>query len=254
MRAHMAAMARTVRAATAIITPSEHAAADVVRVLGIERGRVHVTPEAADESMAPPDDPSAVRAVLDALGIRGRYVFNVGGLDVRKGIPLLIEAFALVRESVAEPITLVIAGAAHTGNPHVYPPIAPHVERLGLVDHVVLTGRVDEVQKLVLHQGAALYVTPSSYEGFGLTTLEAMACGVSVVAADRTSLPEVVADAGLLVDLDARSLADAMVKVLTNPALAADLSARGIARASHFSWRETARLTADVYRIVASAT
>lgn len=253
MRAHLAVVGRTTRAARAVLTPSEHAAADVVRHLGIDTGRVHVTPEAADEAMAPPDDPARLAAALDRLGVRGRYVFNIGGLDVRKGIPLLLEAFAAVRQTIDEPVTLVIAGAAHTGNPHVYPPIEPVIDRLGIGDHVLLPGRVDEAEKLALYQGAALYVTPSSYEGFGLTALEAMACGVPVVAADRTSLPEVIGDAGLLVDLDARALADAMVAVLTDQELAADLTARGLARARRFSWRETARLTADVYRSVVSS-
>jgi len=254
MRAHLAVVGRTTRVARAVITPSEHAATDVVDLLGVDPGRVHVTPEAADEAMAPPDDPAALAAALDRLGVRGRYVFNIGGLDVRKGIPLLLEAFAGVVEASDEPITLVIAGAAHTGNPHVYPPMEPHVERLGLAGQVLFPGRVSEAEKLALYQGAALYATPSSYEGFGLTVLEAMACGVPVVAADRTSLPEVVGDAGLLVDLDARLLANAMLSVLTDSAFAADLCARGLARAETFSWRETARLTADVYRSVASAT
>jgi len=131
---------------------------------------------------------------------------------------------------------------------HVYPPIKPIIERLGIADQVVLPGRVSEAEKLALYQGAAVYVTPSSYEGFGLTALEAMACGVPVIASNRTSLPEVISDAGLLVELDSRSLADAMIEVLADPKIAADLRVRGLARAASFSWRETARLTADVYR------
>ena len=248
MRAHLAVISRTVRRAAAVITPSRHAASDVVRVLGVDPKRVHVTPEAVDESMVPAMDIQALRPTLERLGVEGRYVFNIGGLDVRKGIPLLLEAFARVRREVDEPIQLVIAGAAHTGNPHVYPPIEPLIERLGLSHRVRLTGRVTGEEKLALYQGASAYVTPSSYEGFGLTALEAMACGVPVIAADRTSLPEVVGDAGLLVDLDAGAIADAMRRVLMDQGLATELRRRGSARAAMFSWRETARLTAEVYR------
>lgn len=252
MQAHLAVIRRTVRRAAAVITPSEHAASDVVRVLGIDPNRVHVTPEAVDEGMTPSSNPAALTETLERLGIHGRYVFNIGGLDVRKGIPLLLEAFAEVRQSMEGPLQLVIAGAAHTGNPHVYPPVEPHIERLGIGEHVLLPGRISEAEKLALYQGAALYVTPSSYEGFGLTALEAMACGVPVIAADRTSLPEVVGDAGLLVELDPRALAVAMTSVLTSPALAAELSARGPARSGQFSWRETARRTVEVYRSITS--
>ena len=248
MRAHLAVISRTVRRAAAVITPSQHAADDVVRVLGVDSKRVHVTPEAVDESMVPAADVHASTVTLERLGVEGRYVFNIGGLDVRKGIPLLLEAFTQVRRELDEPIQLVIAGAAHTGNPHVYPPIEPLIERLGLSQSVRLPGRVTEQEKLALYQGAAVYVTPSSYEGFGLTALEAMACGVPVVAADRTSLPEVVGDAGMLVDLDAGAIADAIRRVLIDEGLATELRGRGFARAASFSWRETARLTADVYR------
>ena len=251
MRAHLAVATRTVRRAAAVITPSRHAATDVVRWLGVDPARVHVTPEAVDEAMGPAQDVDALTPALRRLRITGRYVFNIGGLDVRKGIPLLLEAFAKVRTSSVEPLQLVVAGAAHTGNPHVYPPIEPIIERMGLMGHVILPGRVSEEEKLALYQGAAAYATPSCYEGFGLTPLEAMACGVPVVAADRTSLPEVVGDAGLLVDLHVDAWAAALTSVVTDPLLAADLRRRGLARAATFSWRETAGLTADVYRSVA---
>ena len=252
MRAHLTVIRRTVRRSSAVVTPSRHAAGDAIRVLGIDPARVHVTPGAVDEAMTPADDPRDLAPTLARLGIRGRYVFNIGGLDVRKGIPSLLEAFASVRAALDEPLQLVIAGAAHTGNVQVYPPIEPHIVRLGLGDHVVLPGRVTEAEKLALYQGAALYVTPSSYEGFGLTALEAMACGVPVIAANRTSLPEVVGDAGILVDLDLGALAAAMTSVLTRRDLGAELRRRGLARSAQFSWRETARVTADVYRMVAA--
>lgn len=247
MRAHLALMTRTALRARVILTPSRAAAADIERELGIQAERIRVTPEAADPSFRPGVDPEEINGVRQRYGIGERYVFNVGGLDVRKNLAVLIEAFAeIVRES-DDPVDLVIAGAAHSENPLVFPPLEPVVRRLGLTNRVRLVGRVSEAEKLALYRGAALYVTPSLYEGFGLTALEAMACGIPTVAARRTSLPEVVGDGGLLVEPTVEALADAMRSVLGDPALAQDLAGRGVARAARFSWDETARLTRAAY-------
>ena len=156
-------------------------------------------------------------------GIAGRYLFNVGGLDARKNLPALVEAFARALPHLNEPAQLVIAGAPHTANPIVYPPLAPVIARCGVERQVVLTGFVSPADKLALYQGADLYVTPSLHEGFGLTVLEAMACGVPVVAANRTSLPEVVGDAGLLVEPAPEPLAAAIVGLMNDPARRAEL-------------------------------
>lgn len=254
MRTHLALMQRTVRAAHAVIAPSQAAAADIATVLGIPRGRIHVTPEAADRACRPAGDLSAVRARVARLGVRERYIFNIGGVDVRKNLPLLIAAFAQLRAVHSEPIQLVIAGAPHSDNPAVFPPLRPLIERLELTNDVLLTGRVSESDKLALYQGADLYVTPSYYEGFGLTALEAMACGVPTIAANRTSFPEVVGDGGLLVELDADAIAASMRLVLENEEVARDLRRRGLARAAEFSWDRTARQTIEVYRTVLEQT
>ncbi len=247
MRMHLALMARTVRRAAMIVTPSAAAAADITRVLGIPAAKIRVTPEAADPSFQPGGDPAEIQAVLARHGVGARYVFNVGGLDVRKNLAVLIESFANVVRQSPRPVDLVIAGAAHSDNPRVYPPLQPTIERLGLTDRVHLVGRVSEVEKLALYRGAALYVTPSLYEGFGLTALEAMACGVPTIATRCTSLPEVVESGGLLVEPRIEPLASAMSSVLDDTALAADLRGRGLARAAAFSWEETARLTRAAY-------
>jgi glycosyltransferase involved in cell wall biosynthesis len=250
MRVHLALMRRTVRAAEAVLAPSHAAADDIATVLGLPRERIRVTPEAADPACRPVDDLEAAKARVVTFGVRGRYVFNIGGVDVRKNVPMLIEAFARLTRDLAEPVQLVIAGAAHSANTAVFPPLKPVVERFGLQDRVVLTGRVSEADKLALYQAADLYVTPSAYEGFGLTALEAMACGVPTIAANRTSFPEVVGKGGLLVELDAEAIAAAMRRVLEQPELARDLRQRGLERAAEFSWAKTSRLTLDVYREV----
>lgn len=248
MQLHLAAMRRTVRRACLVIAPSHAAAADISGELGIEPERIRVTHEAAGEHFRPAADPAAARERVARFGITGRYIFNVGGLDVRKNVPVLLEAFARLRPRLSERVQLVIAGAPHSDNPAVFPPLEPVVRRLGVEDDVVFTGRVSEADKVALYQAADLYVTPSSYEGFGLTALEAMACGIPTIAANRTSFPEVVGDGGLLVEPDPGAIASLMEQVLTNPERAADLRARGLARAAEFSWERTARQTLEVYR------
>ncbi|HRA47639.1 MAG TPA: glycosyltransferase, partial [Thermomicrobiales bacterium] len=105
-------------------------------------------------------------------------------------------------------------------------------------------------EKLVLLQCAAANVSPSMYEGFGLSVLESMACGVPVIAANRTSLPEVVGDAGLLVEPDRVALSAAIYRLLTDADLHADLASRALARAQTFSWQRCAAETLAVYRSV----
>jgi glycosyltransferase involved in cell wall biosynthesis len=248
-RTRLAIVARTVRQARLVLTPSHHAAAEIERVLAIPAARIRVTPEAAGAEYRPAPDPRspAIAEVRQRFGITGRYVFNVGGHDVRKNLPALIAAFARMQPHLTEPVQLVIAGAPHTNNLLVYPPMPPVIASHGLADQVVLAGFVSPLEKLALYQGADLYVTPSLDEGFGLTVLEAMACGVPVIAANRTSLPEVVGEAGVLVEPEPASLAAAMLALLDDPIQRAAWRRRGLARAATFRWDETARLTLAAY-------
>jgi glycosyltransferase involved in cell wall biosynthesis len=245
---------RAIRRAAAIITVSHHAAEDIAAVLGIPRDRIWVTYEAADGRYVPITARDTISALLERMGIRGPYIFNIGGVDVRKNLPVLIRAFHQILPEIPESIQLVIGGAPHSDNPTVFPPLAPLIHELGLDARVVLTGRVSEEDKLGLMQGATVYVTPSLYEGFGLSVLEAMACGIPAVAANRTSFPEIVGDAGLLTEPRVQEVADAMRTVLTNEALRVDLAHRGVERARQFHWRRTAEETVEIYRHVLSPT
>ncbi len=248
MRTRLAIVRRTVQKAKLVLTPSQAAANDVRDVLGISEEKLRVTPEAAEKRYAPAADLGTVKRNVETLGVGGPYIFNVGGLDVRKNLKVLIEAFAEVRPRLQEQTKLVIAGTAHSNNQTVFPPLEPVINKLGLQDSVKLLGRVSEEDKLSLYQAADLYVTPSLYEGFGLTALEAMACGIPTVAANRTSLPEVVGNGGLLVEPTVSSVSQAIIDVLSNENLARLLQTKGLLRASQFTWRQTTELTIDAYR------
>jgi glycosyltransferase involved in cell wall biosynthesis len=120
-------------------------------------------------------------------------------------------------------------------------------------DAVVLLGPVSEERLHLLYRAAAAFVYPSLYEGFGLPILEAMAAGTPVIAARAASIPEVLGDAGLLLDpLDARAWAEAIVSVMNDERMRERMRAAGRARAATFTWERTARETLAVYRRVLS--
>lgn len=250
MQVYLALMARTARHARHIIVPSRSAADDVQRVLGVALERITVIAEAASPDLVPDWTGTAERQARERFGVQGPYVFNIGGFDKRKNLPLLVEAFGAAVPSLPEGATLVIAGASHSSNPRVFPPLEPVVRKLGLGSKVLLTGRISDDDRRLLYQGAVACVTPSLHEGFGLTPLEAMACGTPAIVANRTSLPEVVGDAGVIVEPEADALAAAIIRIMTDGEFRANRSRLGVERAALFSWERAAVQTADVYRTV----
>ena len=257
VRLRLALARHWLRRASRIIAPSQATVRDIVMILGLPRHRIAIIPLAATPGYGPAiseSDLLAVERVRQRYGIPGRYVFNIGGFDARKNLPILVEAFAHTVATTDSnkcgegPVTLVIGGAPHSGNERVFPDLEPIIRRLGLERRVILTGKVLAEDVLPLHQGATVYCTPSSYEGFGLTPLDAMACGVPVIAANRTSLPEVVGAAGLLVEPTPDPVAAALTHVLTDDLLARRLRKRSLDRAAEFSWDLTAEATLRAYQ------
>ena len=249
MRVYLELMRRTVRRARVVLTPSVAASGEITRVLGVPNDRLRVTPLAVDPDLCPAEDVDQVRRQLaDQLGVRGRYFLHIAGFDRRKNVPLLVRAFARALPQLADDVVLVLAGTPHTDNPTVFPPVEPVIEAEGVGDRVILTGRISSDQRRWLYQGAYGYVTPSVYEGFGLTPLEAMSSGVPVIAAKRTSLPEVIGDAGMLVEPELGEVANALVRLATDKPVRDELARLGLERSRAFTWERTARLTVDAYR------
>ena len=247
MRTYLALMAKTSTRAKLIIAPSQAAKIDISRVMGIGQDRIVAIPEAADPTLRPDHSGEAKRIVSEKWGLTGPYLFNIGGFDRRKNLPLTIEAFAAAIPNLPDDAKLVIAGAPHSDNERIFPPLHPIIDRLGLGDGVVLTGRVSDDERRALYQAATGYITASEYEGFGLTPLEAMACGVPAIVANRTSLPEVVGDAGLIGEPSVAALAAAMISLLTDDHLHAELARKSLERAATFTWESAAQQTAEVY-------
>jgi len=237
------------RHADLVVTVSEHAKADIIELLGIPADRVRVTREAPAPGYRPVQDPARLREVRERYGLPGRYVLNVGGLDQRKNIASLIGAFAAVYHQLGElDLKLLIVGEPRLlGTSPLFPDWRPLAVSFGVAGQIVCT-TVGEKDLPALYSGAACFAFTSLYEGFGLTPLEAMACGAPVVCSDRTSLPEIVGSAGVLADPeDLDRFGAALHRVLTHPAVADDLRRRGLARAHQFTWDEVAVETSRLY-------
>ena len=252
-RMYSSLVAFSVRRADAIITVSDYSKRDIMRTLQIPEDRIHVIGNAVDSSYRPIADGRMVEAVRERYGIGPKYILYFGGFDVRKNVDRLLEAYAALPRSTRDEYPLVIAGRLlFMGHP-LYPDPRPRIRELGLEEHVVVTGQIREQDKAPLYSAATLYVFPSLYEGFGMTVLEAMACGATVITSNLSALPEVTDDAACLVDpYDTEAITQAMGELLENETLRSELRERALARAQHFSWKRVAQQTLEVYNKLAA--
>ena len=233
--------------ADAIIAVSEATRRDVIERLRIPDARVHVVAEAADPAFGAEITAADRAAARARLGVPGRYVIYVGQFDPRKNMDALFAAFARAAAR-DDALRLVIVGTLGK----LAPLMRAALERSRLDPaKVVITGSVDDRMLAALYAGAECLLHPAYFEGFGLTALEALACGTPVVAYRAGAVAEVVADAGLLVEPGPDTLGDALVRFLEDPALAVSLRARAPDRAAAFSWDRAAAETIAVYRTLA---
>jgi glycosyltransferase involved in cell wall biosynthesis len=238
---------RTAHSAARILVPSEHTRRDICETYRVEPSLVEVTPLAAPGHFAPVEDEGALRRVRERYRLEGDYVLAVGSIQPRKNLAQLIAAYADLRRArpQANLPKLALVGKLAW----LYDETLRAIEECGLGDLTVLTGYVSEADLPALYTGALCFVYPSYFEGFGLPPLEAMQCGTPVIVGNRTSLPEVVGRAGLLVDpFDKEALVEALARVMDDGNLRARLRIKGLERAKHFSWHETARLTLQAYK------
>jgi glycosyltransferase involved in cell wall biosynthesis len=243
-RAYYAATGESVRRAERVIAVSQRTASDAVRLLGVEPSRMRVVHEAAAPTFSP-RPAASLAAVARRLGFdAGRpYILFVGTLEPRKNVPLLLEAFALLRSELDAQL-LLVGSRGWLDEPIT----AAHV-RSGVGDAARFLGALDEDDLAVLYSHAGVLALPSVYEGFGLPVLEAMACGAPVVCSNAGPLPEVAGDAALLLEPeDARVWAGTLLDVLTSPERTAELRRRGFVRSRAFSWEHAAQATRAVYR------
>jgi glycosyltransferase involved in cell wall biosynthesis len=237
-----------VRHADAILVDSNATRDDLNALLGVPPERVTVAHLAASEAFRPLPK-ARVREVLARHDLEPGYLLFVGVWEPRKNLPGLFEALSILRDRGYRRSLVVV------GRPGwLYQDIFDAVDALDLGATVRFLENLAFDELIAVYNGAVALVLPSFYEGFGFPALEAMQCGVPTIVADRASLPEVVSDAGLLIDPeDPVSIADACERVLVHAELRAALREAGLARARTFTWRKTAEITREVYQSVLSS-
>ncbi len=231
------------------ICMSEATRDDLCSYTGIDPRRTSVIyPAAAPELFYPVSDTEHQAAVRAKYGIAERpYLLSLNTLEPRKNMDHAIRAFVrLIEQERLPDLCLVLVGA--TG--WKYEKIFAAINAAGaLRERIILAGYVADEDLASLYSGCYGFVYPSFYEGFGLPPLEAMQCGVPVITSNTSSLPEVVGDAGIMLDpTDEDGLAHAMLELYRNPTLRETMRAKSLTRAKEFSWERCTRETLAAYR------
>jgi len=235
-----------VRRADHILADSHATKSDLSTLLKVPADKVTVVHLAANPACRPLSE-REVRSIAARYDLELGYLLFVGTLEPRKNLPGLLQAYRLLLNEGAVAVPLVVVGSKGW----LYDQVFEHVEVLHLTERVRFLHDVPDADLVGLYNGASVLAMVSFYEGFGLPALEAMACGTPVVVADRASLPEVVGEAGLLVNPDdPENIAQALGRVLGDDALRAQMRQLGLAQAARFTWEEAARKTLGVYRMV----
>ena len=232
------------RRAQRVIAISEYTKTEITHWLGVPPERIEVVYCGVEERFHPlaTEEVSAFRR---EKGLPQQFLLHVGTLEPRKNLSLLLKAHARLRALEPDLPPLILAGARGW----MWESLFSQVEELGLKGSVHFSGYVPREELPLWYNAATCFVYPSLYEGFGLPPLEAMACGTPVICSSAASLPEVVGDAGLLLDpLDEGAWAHELARVLSLPDRQRELAERGLDRARRFNWRRTAEETARVYR------
>jgi glycosyltransferase involved in cell wall biosynthesis len=245
-RAQMGAAARR---SNRILTVSEASKRDILEFFAVDPDKITVIHNAIDERFAGSPPEQDVQRVAERYQLHDKFVLYVGNVKPHKNLERLLDAFHLLHQTPGlEQVKLVVIGDEISR----YAALRRAVHRYNLHKFVRFLGFLPDETLAIVYRLAGVFVFPSLYEGFGLPPLEAMASGTPVVTSNVSSLPEVAGDAALLVDpTSAEAIADAMRRVLTDPALAAELSARGLKRARAFSWEHAAARIRGIYLDVA---
>jgi glycosyltransferase involved in cell wall biosynthesis len=241
--------AYSVKRARAVIAISESTRQDVIKFLNVPPDRVHTIYCGVDGNFRSLPE-AKVAAFKKAHQLPDTFVLFLGTLEPRKNIDGLIRAFARWREEDPAAPPLIVAGAKGW----YYAKIFEQVEALNLTDSIRFPGYIPQDELPLWYNAASLFVYPSHFEGFGLPTLEAMACGTPVITSTVSSLPEVAGSDGTTARLvnpsDIGALARAMAELMSQPDQRASMSEKGKIRAAGFRWEKTARETVALYKRV----
>ena len=237
------AMPLFVQRARAVIAVSESTKQDLMRCYGVHPDKITVIYEAAAPHFRPAP-PEAIAAVRARYGLPEDFILAVGTIEPRKNLSRLLDALQRLRQE-GDDARLVVVGSKGW----LYEGFFRRLEELQLGDAVLLPGYVPDADLPVVYSAATLCVCSSLYEGFGLSVLEAMACGTAVVCSRASSLPEVGGNAAHYFDpTDVEEMAEAIGAVWHDETLRAEMGRRGLAQAARFSWERAAEETMAVYQ------
>ncbi len=235
---------RAQRKASVIITGSRSAAADIKSALNVGPDRLLIIYDGAPAPTQPLDT-DYFKTVEKKYALPTHYILYMGTIQPRKNIARLIEAYTLLKKEGMLDVELVLAGRLGWNNKQFQVMLNNQAEYAP----VRYSGHIAEADKSYVYTKAKAFVSPSLYEGFGITILEAMHYGTPVIASIAGSLPEICGDAAILVDpLDTQALAQAIRSVLTDEAVRLSLIEKGTQRCTHFSWKKTAEATYAAYQ------
>ncbi len=237
----------SMKRADMIVTDSEFSRSEILKYFPQHEKKLRVVPCGVDlNKFRPCSEPERIPAVKKSLDIEGEYFLYLGTIEPRKNLERLISAYHIFSQRTgSDTPKLVLAG----GKGWLYDSIFRKVTDLGLSDKVLFTKYVPSEDMNPLMCGALAFVFPSIYEGFGMPPLEAMACGVPVLASDAASLPEVTGDCAVICDAySEESIAEGLDKLWNDSELRSDLSIRGRDRAAEFSWDKSAEILYNVYK------
>jgi glycosyltransferase involved in cell wall biosynthesis len=230
---------RALRSSAVAIAVSAATRSELIERFGETARSVRVILNGVDERFRERPEQRQLESTWDRLGVRPGYLLFVGNPKPHKNLSALLQAHEQLSNDLDGAPPLVLAGTR---------PDDPALEGGGRKGQVLALGRVADDLLPALYRGASFLVAPSLWEGFGLPAAEAMAAGTPVIAADRGALPEVVGDAGILLDVDRpEELRGAIRRLLDSPPLREELARRGLQRSASFRWRSTAEATLEIY-------
>ena len=239
-----------IRRADRVITDSQYSRRDLVEKLGVDNDRIRPILIGISPAYHPITDPDQIAKLRSHYQLMNPYILYVGNFNPHKNVRALVSGFAGLPDAIRSKHTLALCGRKSSFRDQ----IEKACSSLGIDKQVKFIDFVEESDMPVLYSEATVFAFPSLYEGFGLPPLEAMACGTPVVSSGATSLSEVVADAGIVIDAThPEEIEAALTRVLTDEILRNDLIAAGIARAKEYSQETAASLVMDVLREAAES-
>jgi glycosyltransferase involved in cell wall biosynthesis len=240
-------IARAVQVADHILADSHATRLDLIKLLDVPEAKITVVWLAPNAEVYRPLNEAEITAARVRLQLPDRFILFAGTLEPRKNVAGLLRAYRLLRDRDRRAPDLVLAGSRGW----LFDETRALIDELHLIDHVRWIDAPPDSDLAALYAAASVFVLPSYYEGFGLTVLEAMACGAPCIISDRGSLPEIAGGAAKEIDPDdVVELAEALAGVLNDVQLQQQLRRKGFERVAEFSWERCARETLNVYQRV----